>query len=248
MLAELAQALERFLADYGYLAIFLLMLVEEAGVPLPLPNEVALMYVGYLAYKGELNPAIAALVATLGAANGSAILYTLARRGGRPLLHRYGRLIHVDDQKLDRAEAWVVRFGALGVLLIRLTPGLRIASTAITGILRVPYRVVVAGVVGASLIWSFFWVYLGLWLGDRWEEGARTFERFGRYGVLTVVAVVAVALLVRWLLRRRTAAREARAARQATAAGGTGAKGHPDLADSLPLVEEREAELSKVKD
>ncbi len=242
MLAGLAQALERFLADYGYFAIFVLMLVEEAGIPLPLPNEAALMYVGYLAYKGQLNPTIAALVATCGAACGSAILYTLARRGGRALLHRYGRFIHVDDRKLDRAEAWVVRFGAVGVLLIRLTPGLRIATTAITGILRVPYHIVVAGVVGASLIWAFFWVHLGLWLGDRWEEGARTFERFGRYGVLAVVALIAVALLVRWLWRRRTAAREA------TAAGGTGNEGGPDLPNSSSLVEEREAELSEVKD
>ena len=215
MLAGLAQTLERFLADYGYLAIFLLMLVEEAGIPLPLPNEVALMYVGYLAYKGELDANLAALVATLGAASGSAILYTLARRGGRPLLRRYGRFIHLDDEKLDRAEKWVVRLGALGVLLIRLTPGLRIATTAITGILRVPYPVVVAGVVGASLIWSFFWVYLGLWLGDRWEEGARAFERFGRLGLAVVVVAIALALLIRWLWRRRAAARAARTARDA---------------------------------
>ena len=214
MLEGLAQALERFLADYGYIAIFLLMLVEEAGIPLPLPNEVALMYVGYLASKGELDANVAALVATLGAANGSALLYLLARKGGRPLLHRYGRFIHVDDAKLDRAEKVVIRFGVVGVILIRLTPGLRIASTAITGILRVPYRIVVAAVFGASLIWSFSWVYLGKALGDRWEEGARMFERVGRFGILAVVVIVVLALLMRWLWRRRAAVREARTARQ----------------------------------
>ncbi len=88
MLEGMAQALERFLADYGYIALFLLMLVEEAGIPLPLPNEVALMYAGYLAYKGELDANIAGLVATMGAAGGSTILYLVARKGGRPLLRR----------------------------------------------------------------------------------------------------------------------------------------------------------------
>ena len=209
MLEGLAQALERFLAEWGYIAIFLLMLVEEAGIPLPLPNEVALMYVGYLASRGELDANVAALAATLGAANGSTLLYLLAKRGGRPLLRRFGRFIHLRESGLDRAESWVARFGLLAVPLARLTPGLRIYTTVVAGILRVPFRVVVAAVVGASLVWSYFWVYLGKSLGDNWEEGARTFERAGRWGFLLVALTVAAILLIRWLLRRRAASRMA---------------------------------------
>ncbi|HEX5502683.1 MAG TPA: DedA family protein [Thermomicrobiales bacterium] len=208
MLANLAQALEHFLTSYGYIAIFVMMFVEEAGVPLPLPNEVALMYAGYLAWRGDLNALLVSVVATLGAAGGSALLYAVARRGGRPLLRRFGRFIHLEEDKLDRAEHWVDRFGMISVPLARLTPGLRIYTTIIAGLLRVPYRIVIAAVVGASLIWSFFWVHLGYFLGENWEEGARAFERAGRWGIGVVVAVVVVALLVRWLLRRRARGRE----------------------------------------
>ena len=219
MLEQLGQALEHFIATYGYLAIFLTMFVEEAGVPLPLPNEVVLMYAGYLAYKGELDANLTGLVATLGAANGSALLYIIARRGGRPLLRRYGRFIRLEEEGLARAERWVQRYGMVSIPVARLTPGLRIYTTVIAGILRVPYRVVVAAVVGASLIWSFFWVHLGKALGDNWEKGAQAFERAGRWGFGIVVAIVLAALLWRWFRRRRAAGNNAAGKKEDKPAG-----------------------------
>jgi membrane protein DedA with SNARE-associated domain len=209
MLQDLANLLERFLTDYGYLAIFVLMFVEEAGLPLPLPNEVALMYVGYLAYQGRLDANIAGLVATLGAAGGSALLYYIARRGGRPLIHRFGKFIHVTEERLSQAERVVAKWGPISIPIARLTPGLRIATTIVSGVLNVSYKVVLLSVIGVSLVWSYFWVHLGRTLGDRWEEGAQTFERAGRWGILVLVALVAIVLLVRWLLKRRATRRVA---------------------------------------
>jgi membrane protein DedA with SNARE-associated domain len=218
MVQDLANALERFLTEYGYFAVFLLMLIEEAGVPLPLPNEVALMYVGYLSSQGRLDPNLAGLAATAGAAVGSTILYTLALRGGRPLIQRFGRFIHVTDARIDQAERWVERYGMISIPIARLTPGLRIATTIVAGVLRVPYRVVFVSVVLVSLVWSFFWIHLGRALGDRWEEAAHTFDRAGRIGLLVVVAVVAIVLLGRWLLQRRQTGRLAANAERDTEA------------------------------
>jgi membrane protein DedA with SNARE-associated domain len=238
MLQDLAHALEQFLADYGYFAIFVLMLVEEAGIPLPLPNEVALMYVGYLAWQGQLNPILAALSATAGAACGSAILYTLALRGGRRLIHRFGKFIHVTDARIDQAERWVARYGMISIPIARLTPGLRIATTIVAGVLRVPYRVVVVSVVGVSLVWSFFWVYLGVAFGERWEEAAQTFERAGRIGIVVVVAVVALVLLGRWLWNRRKAQR-------AAASGELGGDGTTDPLTSAAIEAEAKAKVAE---
>lgn len=229
MLQDLAHLLEQFLTDYGYLAIFVLMFVEEAGLPLPLPNEVALMYVGYLSYQGKLDANLAGLVATLGAAGGSALLYTIARRGGRRLIHRFGKLIHVTDERLNQAENAVARWGPISIPIARLTPGLRIATTIVSGVLRVSYRVVIVSVVGVSLVWSYFWVHLGRLLGDRWEEGARAFERAGRWGLVGIIAVVAIVLLVRWLLQRRKDRREGASSPDGSAIGVTEAD--PDGAD-----------------
>lgn len=223
MLQDLAKLLENFLTDYGYFAVFVLMFVEEAGIPLPLPNEVALMYVGYLSSQGKLDANLAGLVATLGAASGSGLLYFIARRGGRALIHRFGRFIHVTDARLDQAERWIERHGPISIPVARLTPGLRIATTIIAGVLRVSYRVVIVSVIGVSLVWSYFWVHLGRALGDRWEEGARAFERAGRWGIVGIVAAIAAILLIRWLINRRRARHPAGAS--------------PDAPDDAPEVE-----------
>ncbi len=236
MLQDLVRLIEQFLTDYGYFAVFVLMFVEEAGLPLPLPNEVALMYVGYLAYQGKIDANLAALVATLGAAAGSALLYTLARRGGRPLIHRYGRFIHVTDKRIDQAERAVARWGAISIPIARLTPGLRIATTIVAGVLNVHYRVVIVSVVGVSLVWSYFWVHLGLFLGDRWEEGARTFERAGRWGLVGVVIIVALVLLVRWLLRRRQARATERLSSAARDDENAALDGEAELPPDAPAV------------
>lgn len=235
MLQDLAHLLEQFLTDYGYLAIFVLMFVEEAGLPLPLPNEVALMYVGYLSYQGKLDANLAALVATIGAAGGSALLYTIARRGGRRLIHRFGKFIHVTDERLNQAENAVARWGSISIPIARLTPGLRIATTIVSGVLRVSYRVVIVSVVGVSLVWSYFWVYLGRLLGDRWEEGARAFERAGRWGLAGIIVVVAIVLLIRWVLQRRKDRRD----------GPSSPDGLVVDVDSVPpdSVEERESDV-----
>ena len=240
MLQDLANLLERFLTDYGYLAIFVLMFVEEAGLPLPLPNEVALMYVGYLAYQGRLDANLAGLVATLGATCGSALLYYIARRGGRPLIHRFGRFIHVTEERLDQAERVVAKWGPISIPIARLTPGLRIATTIVSGVLNVSYKVVIVSVIGVSLVWSYFWVHLGRALGDRWEEGAQTFERAGRWGVVAIIAIIAIVLLVRWLLKRR-------ATRQAATTVAKAADIDPPLTEGERLaLEEREQKRESV--
>lgn len=208
----LAQALERFIAEWGYLAIFLLTFVEEAGAPLPLPSEAALLYVGYLASRGELDANLAGLVATAGCAGGATVLYGLARRGGRRLARRYGPFLHLTEAKLDRAERWVARRGAIAVPLSRLTPGLRTITTAVAGILRVPLRIVTPAILGVSLVWSFCWIYAGKLLGDNWEAGARAFAQVGRWGVVAAAALLPAGLLVYWLRSRVTTRRDKRPA------------------------------------
>lgn len=204
-MAGLAQALEHFLAEWGYLALFLVVFVEEAGAPLPLPSEAALLYAGYLAAQGRLNPLVAGLVAALAATAGATLLYTLARRGGRRLVERFGRLVHLDADRLGRAEGWMARRGPVAVPLARLTPGLRIGTTVLSGLLRVPPRVVVPAVFGASLLWSYGWIAAGWALGDNWGAAARAFERAGRWGLLALALAAASGLVLYWLRRRRAA-------------------------------------------
>ena len=101
----LSGALLWFLQEWGELAIFLIFLLEESGVPLPLPGDLALIWAGYRVAAGQSLFVVVLLAVELATLLGASALYWLARRGGRPLIVRYGRFLHLDEAKLRRAEA-----------------------------------------------------------------------------------------------------------------------------------------------
>src|SRR5262249_28878071 len=114
--------------------------LEESGLPLPVPSDVAILLAGSEIGRGQLNPLAAFLAAELAAVVGGSVLYTIARRGGRPLLHRFSRLVRIKPEHLDRAEAAVQRDGLRAVMVGRWIPGMRILTVIAAGSLGVPYR------------------------------------------------------------------------------------------------------------
>src|SRR5438067_7413203 len=123
MWEALAGSLLRFIQDWGEAAIFLVILLEESGLPLPLPGDLVLIWGGYRVALGQSNFVVVVLLVELASVLGASTLYWLASMGGRPLLIRYGRFIHVDQARLLRAEAWVCRNATQAVVLGRIVPG-----------------------------------------------------------------------------------------------------------------------------
>ena len=103
------------LADYGYLAIFVLMLLESACIPIP--SEVTMLFGGALttaAFAGagnELTLAGVVLAGTLGNLIGSWLAYWAGDYGGRPMIDRLGRYLLIRPHEVDRAHAWFQKRG-----------------------------------------------------------------------------------------------------------------------------------------
>lgn len=146
-------------------ALFLLLLVEEAGVPLPLPGDTVIMFAGYQASMGKIGLLEAAVAVTLAVQMGSAILYMLSRRLGHTLLFKYGKFIHLDQSKLDKVERWIHQRGPIMVLVGRLTPGLRTPTSIIAGVFEVPYHQFLFYTTLAAVSWSGLWLLLGFFFG-----------------------------------------------------------------------------------
>src|SRR5262249_22265023 len=113
---RVATLLFSLLDRYDDLMVFALVLIEEAGVPLPLPGDLVMVVAGLRIADGRMNLLGTLLLLEGATLLGASLLYWLAARGGRPLLLRYGRFIHLEHDKLDRAEAWVRKHGALAVI------------------------------------------------------------------------------------------------------------------------------------
>src|SRR5690242_12288277 len=101
---EVGLAVSSFLDRHGLLAAFILLLVEEAGLPVPVPGDFLMLYLGVRASEGRVTLWQALVVLEVATVIGSTALYYAARAGGRGLVYRYGRYIRLTPERLDKAE------------------------------------------------------------------------------------------------------------------------------------------------
>ena len=209
LVASFTSSLTQLVGDYGLYAVFLLMLVDAV---FPAGSEIVMLYGGAIAsgaiagadvtlfgYELESGlPAYLAIVAagTIGYLIGSVIGWEIGIRGGRPFLQRHGRWVHLDGDKLDRAEAWFQRWEDWAVFLGRLTPVVRSFVSIPAGVFEVPFRRYTVLTLIGSAIWCFVFAGAGWAAGASWESFHHAF-RFA--DVVVGLGIVAAAA---WIVRR----------------------------------------------
>jgi len=192
----LTAALTNFVASYGLLAVFVLMVVESCGVPFP--SEVTMPVAGLLAAAGHLN--LGAVILTGAFANlvGSLIAYWLAARWGEPLLLGPGRYAGIRRHHLDIADGWFRRWGLPAVFFGRMLPVVRTYISFPAGLARVDLsRFAILTFFGA-LPWCAALALAGYLLGKNYERISGPIEK-----AAIVIAVLVAAGLVVWYLRGR---------------------------------------------
>ncbi len=160
---------------HGYPAIALLLAFGIVG--LPVPDETLLTFAGYLAYKHHLAlvPALAAAIA--GSACGITVSYGLGRVFGLPLVHRIGRYVRLDEERINKAHAWFERFGGWALTFGYYIPGVRHFTAFAAGVSRLEAHWFALFAYSGAAIWSASFILLGYFLGERWEEAARAVRR-----------------------------------------------------------------------
>jgi membrane protein DedA with SNARE-associated domain len=208
--AGLTSSLTSLIGNHGIYAVFGLMAIDAV---LPAASELVMVYAGALAagaFTGQhvdlFGSRISshawafvamALAGTLGYLVGSIAGWGIGLYGGRPLLERHGRWLHLSPQKLDRAERWFDRWDDLAVLIGRLTPVIRSFISIPAGIFRMPFwRYTVLTLIG-SAIWAFALAGVGYGVGSSYERFHRDF-RFVDYAILAAIIGLAAYLIVRW--------------------------------------------------
>jgi membrane protein DedA with SNARE-associated domain len=197
---ELIRHLDGFPA---YLLICSLVFVEEAGVPLPfLPGDLILLAAGYLAAVHSTHILLFLPLGWGSAVAGALVCYVVSRHLGRSVVLRLGRRLHLTPERLDRAEGWLARRGAAAIFVARVLPGTRINASIAAGVLRLPLRTFVAGVLPSTFVWLGGFTLLGYLLGDRVTPLLPWFDR----AVGAAATITAVVAFVLWWRRRRAAA------------------------------------------
>ena len=198
----LLDALTDFIIDnvatYGYLAIFLLMVLESACIPIP--SEVTMVFGGALISATFLAPELqlefwpVVLAGTFGNLVGSWIAYWVGYVGGRPFVARWGRYLLIRPHEVDRAHDWFERYGEAAVFFGRLLPVIRTFISLPAGVVRMGFWKFTVFTVLGCLPWCMALTWFGYQLGEEWETVEKYLRPFS--WAIAFACVVAVGWFV----------------------------------------------------
>lgn len=220
ILSGITEVVTSAIGDYGLYAVFALMLVDAV---FPAASELVMVYGGALAAGAFADHEVVlfgstieeglpaylaiALAGTIGYTIGAVIGWAIGLYGGRPYLERHGRWLHLDAEKLDRAERWFERWEDWAVFLGRLTPVVRSFVSVPAGVLEARFVRYTLLTLAGSAIWCFAFAGAGYLAGDNWEDFHHAFRYLDYLVGAAIVAAVAW-LVVRRIRKRRRLAEE----------------------------------------
>jgi membrane protein DedA with SNARE-associated domain len=192
--------LRNAVVHYGYWAVAVALLVENAGVPAP--GETVLLLASFLAYsQHELELRWIIVVATVAATLGDNLGFAIGYYGGRPLFHRYRSVLHIPEKVIGRGETLFARFGPAAIFFARFIFGLRIIAGPLAGVLRMPWRKFVVYNFLGAVVWVTVISSAGYLFGRHWHRLETYIQRFD-YAVVIVVVLAAIWF---WRKNRRAA-------------------------------------------
>jgi Uncharacterized membrane-associated protein len=185
-----------WIARYGYLAIFVLLMLGIVG--LPVPDETLLLFVGYLSFKGDLGLEPALATAFLGSACGISVSYALGRFVGPRAVVKLTPRLHIHPEQLVLTQHWVERWGKYVLLVAYFIPGVRHLAALLMGASLLPPSVFARFAYTGALLWSATFVGLGYLAGEEWRHLSPLLHRIGVIGAVLAVLPAAIVVVILW--------------------------------------------------
>ena len=183
---------------WGYLGIFLLMLLESTV--LPVPSEAVLIPAGFLAHQGKMDIWLILVAAITGGLVGASINYAFALWVGRPFLERWGRYFFVRPELLQKTDHFFERYGAISTFTGRLVPGIRHLISLPAGLARMHLATFALYTCLGAGLWAVILTLFGYFLGGN-QALLREYQHYITAGVIAFVVLVIGGYI--WWQKRR---------------------------------------------
>lgn len=193
------ELLDHFLANYGYFAIFFLLMLGIVG-PL-IPDDTILVLSGLAVHRGQLQLGTTIAVAYAGSLCGITLSYTLGRTGAIYVLERFPPVERWVNRHLPQVQKWFERYGKWTLFFGYFIAGVRHFTALAAGMSNVRLKTFALFAWPGGLAWVISFISIGYFLGAEWEQIHRRFNR----GALIGAALVAAIALIAWYLRRKKA-------------------------------------------
>ncbi|QNK89143.1 DedA family protein [Sporosarcina sp. resist] len=157
------EIIQELIASYGYLAIFIMLVLGIVGIPIP--DEVLLVIVGYLTSIHALDYKLAIFISFAGALIGVMISYLIGRKAGRPLIVKYGKWIGLKEKRIMKVERWMKKYGEYSIVFGYFIPGFRQIICCFAGIGKMELKTFITFTAIGSFLWCFTFITIGKVIG-----------------------------------------------------------------------------------
>jgi len=196
--------LSDYITKYGYFAIFSLVFLQEIGVPNPVPNELVLLFSGYLTFVGKLDFIIVLITVVAADITGSSLLYITFYYFGQHMLQKWPHIIPPSKlasltTRISKQDRWSIYVG-------RLIPFIRGYTSVAAGLLKIPPGIFLPAILVSALTWSGGYVIAGRLLGPEYVNIASKL-RLGKTALVGLVCLCIIGFLWprihHWLKNKR---------------------------------------------
>ncbi len=193
-----------FITRYGYLAIFVLVFLQEIGMPNPIPNELVIIFSGYLSFKGLLYLPFVIFTVISADFIGTNILYVIFYKVGIYIMQKKPKWIPISATMIDRLSRKISEGGQINIFIFRITPFTRGYTSVITGLLRIKPRIFLPIALISASVWATIYSLIGYFIGPSWNLFSNNIGSFKYILVAVLVAIVCIVLFVYFYRKRRT--------------------------------------------
>lgn len=203
------QQITQFINDFGYLAIVLLIALENL-LP-PIPSEIILTFTGFMTLTSKLTLWGSVIAATVGAVIGALLLYVIGRYLNPERLHwlvvsRLGRGLRLKDSDITKAQSFFQRHGFKTIFFGRFVPVIRSLISIPAGMAKMPGLLFVLLTTIATLIWNLVLILLGRAAGSAWAEVSAMVDTYASVVAILLAGILLIGGLVYYFKRIRTKA------------------------------------------
>jgi membrane protein DedA with SNARE-associated domain len=188
-------AVFQWITTYGYGMMFLLLMLGIVG--LPVPDETLLIFCGVLISRGQMRPLPAWLCAVGGSWCGISLSYIIGRTFGLGVVHRYGKYLHITQDRLDRVHLWFERIGHWALFVGYYIAGLRHFTAIVAGTSRLPFRHFIAYAWSGGLLWVTTFLAVGYVVGENWQRIAESIHHYVLYASVAILLAAAGYFLIK---------------------------------------------------
>jgi membrane protein DedA with SNARE-associated domain len=196
-----------YVTSYGYFAIFILIFLQEIGMPNPFPNELLLIFSGYLSFKGLLYFPLALLTAISADFLVANLLYFLFYKTGRLIIRKKPKWIPLSERMMDRLTSRISGGGLWSIFVFRITPFTRGYTSVITGLLRVKPKIFLPIAFLSGITWATIYISIGYLIGPSWNLFIQNLDSF-KYIMLVFLAIIFLMVFLIHFNRKRENCKE----------------------------------------